>query len=228
MLEFDREQLRAILVRSKIEVSKRKIDTMDSRLRWIKFAHQAKKGQILGVVGPSEELVQLYVALRQWLDRIFLPLSLLEDGDECWAATQNHNELELVTEGDQNKVEQIFWLTKATFQAINDLEYHRPHQKPPDLKKGLFTAFYRLYCELTGSAEMSDSGPSIRFVVECAKLVDPEIRIPKGHALRDQLARDSKCAPRAEQRDARDRRKTDRPTWNDIIETLSSSAGYER
>jgi hypothetical protein len=97
------------------------------------------------------------------------------------------DELLLVVDKDGNddekqfgKFEEIIWLLKATNEAADLLEADRPHARRSGAETYLFRRLYEDYCELSGRRTLSEKGPPIRFVKECAEMIVPGIVVPKG------------------------------------------------
>jgi hypothetical protein len=86
------------------------------------------------------------------------------------------------------KFEAIIWLFKATKEAADLLEADRPHTRRAGAETNLFRELYEDYCGLSGRQKLSDTGPPIRFVKECAEIIVPGIVVPDG--LRQRLEHD--------------------------------------
>jgi hypothetical protein len=84
--------------------------------------------------------------------------------------------------------ETIIWLFKATKKAADLLEAYRPHTRRAGAETYLFRRLYDDYCGLSGRQKLSNTGPPIRFVKECAEIIVPGIVVPDG--LRQRLERD--------------------------------------
>jgi hypothetical protein len=172
-LQFDRERLAAALVKAKIDASEKNIKALDRFLNVRQLIYLIEKNQPLAM--PSKELVNLHCALRDWLKYCIQGSSKRDPG-----FLFNH-EIELVTDGgDEAKHQTILWFFSAVTEAIEYLEKTAPGVRQPAPATKLFRGLYDGYCQLNGGSSMSDTGPSIRFVIECAKIIDPEITIPLG------------------------------------------------
>jgi hypothetical protein len=84
--------------------------------------------------------------------------------------------------------EAIIWLLKATKKAADLLEAERPHTRRSGAETYLFRQLYEDYCGLSGRRKLSDTGPPIRFVKECAEIIVPGIVVPD--RLRQRLEHD--------------------------------------
>jgi hypothetical protein len=172
-----------VLLSARIDASKKNLNQLDAKLNTQTLVHQAKKKIVMVYARPSKELLGVHRALRKWLD-----LNLLRDKEDD--PFLYDYELTVVTGGDEMKKRAILWLFGATALAIKDIEEARPRKRKAAPETGLFAELYRTYCRLSARSQISDDGPAIRFVAECAKLIDPGIKVPGGHALRERITKE--------------------------------------
>lgn len=71
MKDFDHNQLASILRSAGIKPSNKIIRELESRLIWGNMIYWVRKKTLVGRVGPSIELINLYNALRNWLVKSF-------------------------------------------------------------------------------------------------------------------------------------------------------------
>jgi hypothetical protein len=162
MVEFDRERLGTALKAGKICADEEKITQIDAWLYtlWFKYKMQTK-GYKLGRAKPSRELQKLNKALLDW------------SCSDAWKW-----EVFLICRFDNLKLSAIEWFSMAVGEAIDSLESGRKRTRQEDPKTGLFVDLYRGYTELSGKTGLSDEGPAIRFIAECAAIVG--VAVPPG------------------------------------------------
>jgi hypothetical protein len=79
------------------------------------------------------------------------------------------------------KFKSIIWLFDSIAKTVAWLEKEKPKRPvhPKEIETYLLRGLYDDYCELSGNKTLSDAGPPIRFVRDCAKLIDPKMAVPK-------------------------------------------------
>jgi hypothetical protein len=202
MANFDREQLRKILTSARIDTSEKNIKELDVRLKSHQIGYWAEKKTI--DAGPSKELLGLHGALKKWLELCFgvvrrnrneddpnpyvdeLLLVIDKDGKLIRVSLKSGvMEIGLVSPDEVDdeiykKFEAIIWLLRATKEAADLLEAERPHTRRSGAETHLFRRLHEDYCELSGRQTLSERGPPIRFVKECAELIVPGVVVPEG------------------------------------------------
>ena len=187
---FDRTQLETALERGKIPVDENKIVDLGnwlfimehvyqlpSRLRRVpsKYKLIAPPYDVSG--GPSDELKYLEKALRNWLDADFknkqLEVDLLGGGAEM--------------PRPEFIIECLSHLHSSVSNAIDFLQSAAKNTKQKEaVETSLFIDLYRKYIELSGSKKLSDDGPGVCFVKECASILG--VVAPEGLRRRIQQA----------------------------------------
>jgi hypothetical protein len=178
---FDRDQLAAILSSARIEPRNKTINKLDSLLTFRQIGYWISRNEIIGKKGPSPELLNLHKSLKDW---IALVLRDLKNKNDPFPSLY---ELPIVIdEYDDNdkynmRFDSIMWLFNTTNKAIGLLEREKPNRPihPKEAETYLFRRLYDDYCDLKGDKTISDTGPQIRFVTGCAKMIDPNIIVPK-------------------------------------------------
>ena len=164
MANFDRERLRAVLTSAKIDATEKNIEELDCRLQTRKLEYWIQKKEIIGVAGPSKELLDLRDALKKWIHlcigevRSEFPLVLGKNDSDDTQYKENFGAII------------GFW--KSTIEATNLLDAKRSSasRHRPEVETDLFRQLYEDYCALSRQRGLSKNGPSIRFIKGCAKI----------------------------------------------------------
>jgi hypothetical protein len=189
---FDPEQLVAVLRSARISASKKNVEDLDWRLTMRQTIYWIKQKEIIGVTGPSKELLDLHGALKRWLDLCFRDFRANPDDSNIstYELRVVVDEYEDDAEYEKKLREKILWMLTATKEAITLLDENKP-LRPRHAKANssyLFLQLYDDFCALSGKSTLSRAGPSIRFVTDCAKIIDPKIVVPLGLMQRIQSA----------------------------------------
>jgi hypothetical protein len=186
---FDRTQLETALKLGKIPIDENTIVglgnwlfvmehvyQLPSRLRWVPPKYRLITSyNVAG--GPSDELKYLGEALRNWLDADFKNKQLEVD---LLASDAKMPRPEFI-------MECLTGLCRSVSNTIDFLQSSATNTKTIDsIETNLFINIYRKYIELSGSKKLSDDGPGILFIKECASILG--VDCPKGVRRRIQQA----------------------------------------
>jgi hypothetical protein len=164
MAQFDRGRLIAVLAAGGIHADQSTIDHVDNWLYFLSFKYQLQKNNMqVGRAKPSRELRNLNKALLEWgFSESFK-----------W-------EVMLISRFDREKLSQMEWFSCAVGETMDLLESRRKKVRQQNPETELFIDLYRGYADLSGKTGLSndDSGPGVRFVTECAGLLD--VVVPNG------------------------------------------------
>jgi hypothetical protein len=177
MTEFDREQLIAALAAGGIRADEDTIGQVWCRLHIIQFAYLAySKGYIVGRAKPSRELRRLNEALLEWHN----------SDDWAWEAY-------LIHRFDGLKLSAMEWFYLTVGEMVDRLEMTRKRTRQEDPRTTALLALYHCYVELTGKTGLGDGdGPGIRFITECAALIDVPVPRLLRQTLQAALAREKR------------------------------------
>jgi hypothetical protein len=147
-----------------VEICDDDVAQLDRKLSSLQRAYRLKKRKwCLGATGASSKLQTLESTLKEWLN-----------DEEChWELTllRNRHNIEVIT---------VLGLADAISETVRLIKSQRKPRRPESPATALFVDLYCVYTSETGKTGLSDCGPAIRFVTECAKLTDPNIIIPTG------------------------------------------------
>jgi hypothetical protein len=86
------------------------------------------------------------------------------------------------------------WFLTETCETVDRLEMSRKQTRQEDPKTTALLAIYRCYVELTGKTGLGDGdGPGIRFITECAALINVPVPRLLRQTLQAALAREKRA-----------------------------------
>jgi hypothetical protein len=187
MTWFNREQLETALKAGRISADKNTISHFD---KWLYVTEQVfrlpsrrrrltpglKFLKTIRFNGPSKELKNLDKALRAWIFADFESKEMETDFLETLSVTGNAS------------IGSLSMLSISISNTITCLDRYNQQSSLSrhTVETELFVGLYKKYCEMSEKKGLSDNGPAIRFIAECASILD--IEIPRGLRRRIQQA----------------------------------------
>jgi hypothetical protein len=170
MNRFDREQLVTALQEAGNSADDDMIWHLEHWLYMLRFKYQvAAKGYVIGHAKPSRELKNLNRALLEWT----------ESDNWEWEANSIHRL-------DDLKLSAMEWFSRSVSEFVTRLESAKRNTRGEDLRTSFFIELYKKYVELSGNKGLSDDGPAIRFITQCASILN--VTVPQAVRRRIQLA----------------------------------------
>ena len=185
---FNREQLETALKAGRISADENTISHFD---KWLYVTEQVfrlpsqrrrltpglKLLKTIRFNGPSKELKNLDKALRAWIFADFESKEMETDLLTTLSVT------------GYASIGSLSMLSVSISNTITCLNHQYDQQQKlgsQAVETDLFVGLYKKYCAMSGKKGLSDNGPAIRFIAECASILD--IEIPRGLRRRIQQA----------------------------------------
>ena len=180
--EFDRARLIAALAAGDIHADDETIDSVDAWLftLWFQYRMRKKNFQV-GRAKASKELQKINQALLEW-----------------YSCEEFKWEVYLLSRFDHLKIAAMEWFGCTVGEAIDRLEFERKRHGRENPKTTLFVQLYNGYVDLSGRTGLTDEGdghgpgPGVRFITECAALIDVSVPDKLRQLIQTSIAREEK------------------------------------
>jgi hypothetical protein len=175
---FNRKRLTTALTASGISADEETISKVDAWLYRLILKYSLAERGYIGIERrpkPSRELKNLNKAFQDWLDS--------ENREFEEGLFQSFGPLKLT----QSPTVMIAIVYRTISETVTYLEAaERNPRRTESLETSFFIELYNGYVELSGKKGLSDNGPAIRFITECASMLG--VVVPQAIRRRIQIA----------------------------------------